>query len=124
LAAGCSSNSKGPDTSKREVMVFAAASLRESLQELGKTFEKDSGTHVLFNFAGSNELARQIVATPKADLFLSAAENWVDPVAQRGRLAAATRRDLLTNTLVVIAQKGNTWKLGTPCALAELPFKH
>ncbi|HVH11674.1 MAG TPA: substrate-binding domain-containing protein, partial [Longimicrobium sp.] len=45
-----------------EVLVFAAASLRESLQELGTAFEQRTGARVVFNFAGSNDLAHQIDA--------------------------------------------------------------
>jgi molybdate transport system substrate-binding protein len=94
------------------------------MQDLGKAFEKANGVKVIFNFAGSNELAQQIVATPKADLFLSAAENWMDTVEQKNRLVAGTRGDLLSNTLIVVAQKGATWKVDAPCAMATLGFKH
>src|SRR5687767_8622465 len=69
-----------------ELTVYAAASLRESLEELGKAFEQQSGNKVTYNFAGSNELAKQIVAAPgAADVFLSAAENWMDTVERAKR---------------------------------------
>jgi molybdate transport system substrate-binding protein len=126
IMAGCTSQKKEqPQTEGgHEILVFAAASLRESMQELGEAFEQESGVHVVFNFAGSNELAQQIIAAPKADLFLSAAENWMDTLQAKDRIVTATRKNLLTNTLVVIAEKGSTWKSGDPCALASIPFKH
>lgn len=107
-----------------EVMVFAAASLRESLEELGAAFQQQSGTRVTFNFAGSNDLAHQINAARGMDLFLSASTAWMDTVQHAGRVAAGTRRDLLSNTLVIVANTRQTWTVAEPCALAALPFKH
>jgi molybdate transport system substrate-binding protein len=121
-----SNDSAGPQDGGRkgEIMVFAAASLRESLGELGTAFEKETGTRVLFNFAGSNDLAHQISAAPGADLFLSAAKNWMDTVDARGRLMAGTRRDILSNTLVLVANSKNTAVLAAPCDLATMQFKN
>lgn len=108
----------------REITVFVAASLRESIQELGAMYEKQTGTRVLFNLAGSNELARQILAAPKADIFLSANENWMDTVDQAGRVVAGTRSQLLSNSLVVVAKTGSGWKLDDPCGLIPMKFKN
>lgn len=108
-----------------EVTVYAAASLRESLEELGKAYEQISGGKVTFNFAGSNELAKQIVAAPgAADVFLSAAENWMDTVESARRVVAGTRADLLSNSLVVVAGTGSALAVSEPCALAKLDLKN
>ncbi len=115
---------QGDSGKKSEIMVFAAASLRETMQELGETFEKETGTRVLFNFAGSNDLAHQINAARGADLFLSASENWMDTVEQANRVVPATRRDLLSNTLVLVANSKNEVTLNTPCDLATTKFKN
>lgn len=118
-------SSVGRDASeKREITVSVAASLKESMQELGASFEATTGTHVLFNFAGSNELARQIIASPKADIFLSAAENWMDTVSAHGGVMEGTRHDILSNSLVVIANSGAAWKMDDPCAMASITFKN
>lgn len=122
-AAGDSTKTGGPKTGG-EIVVSVAASLKESMEELGNQFEKETGVHVLFNFAGSNELARQIIAAPKVDLFLSAAQNWMDTVEKGGRMVAGTRRDLLSNTLVVIANSASDWKLDAPCAMTKITFKN
>jgi molybdate transport system substrate-binding protein len=58
------------------------------------------------------------------DLFVSASEAWMDTVQHRGRLVAGTRRDLLSNTLVVVGNAHGTARMDDPCALATLPFKH
>jgi molybdate transport system substrate-binding protein len=107
-----------------EILVFAAASLRESMQELGTAFQQETGTRVVFNFAGSNDLAHQIGAARGMDLFLSASEAWMDTVQNAGRLVQGTRRDLLSNTLVVLANSRDTSRVAEPCALAALPFRN
>jgi molybdate transport system substrate-binding protein len=122
LAAAC--GGKKSANPPKEVTVFAAASLRESLQELGAAFQKQTGTTVTFNFAGSNDLAHQIVAARGMDLFLSASEAWMDTVQHAGRVANGTRRDVLSNTLVIVANQRQGWTVAEPCAVAGLPFKH
>ncbi|MBW3570886.1 MAG: molybdate ABC transporter substrate-binding protein [Gemmatimonadetes bacterium] len=120
LAGGCR-----PEPERRaEVLVFAAASLREALQELGASFHQETGVRVVFNFAGSNDLAHQIMATRGPDLFLSASQAWMDTVQRAGRVVEGTRRDLLSNTLVVVANARDTSTMDGPCALARLPFRN
>jgi molybdate transport system substrate-binding protein len=85
-----------------EVRVFAAASLTEALRAAVTLYERQSGDRVVFNFAGSSTLARQIEAGAPADLFLSADEAKMDDLARRGLLVAATRTSVLSNTLVVV----------------------
>ncbi|HET7460986.1 MAG TPA: molybdate ABC transporter substrate-binding protein [Longimicrobium sp.] len=123
FAAACGGETKDA-RAPGEVMVFAAASLRESLEELGAAFQRQTGTRVAFNFAGSNDLAHQIDAARGMDLFLSASPAWMDTVQHAGRVAPGTRRDLLSNTLVIVANTRQTWSMAEPCALAGLPFKN
>jgi len=123
LATACGRTTKDAQA-PGEVMVFAAASLRESLEELGAAFQQRTGTRVTFNFAGSNDLAHQIVAARGMDLFLSASTAWMDTVQHAGRVVDGTRRDLLSNTLVIVANARQRWSVAEPCALAPLPFKH
>ncbi|HEX8904604.1 MAG TPA: molybdate ABC transporter substrate-binding protein [Longimicrobiaceae bacterium] len=124
LAACGRDRAARPQAQQKEVVVFAAASLRESLQELADGYQRQTGTRVTFNFAGSNDLAHQIAAARGMDLFVSASEAWMDTVQNRGRLVDGTRRDLLSNTLVVVASTHSTARMDGPCALATLPFKH
>ena len=94
-----------------DITVFAAASLKESLDENVRTFAAKSGRQVRVSYAASNALARQIENGAPADLFLSADEEWMDYVAQRNLLAQGTRRDLVVNTLVLVAPADRTLSL-------------
>lgn len=107
-----------------EVMVFAAASLREAMEELGAGFQRETNVRVVFNFAGSNDLAHQILATRGPDLFLSASKAWMDTVQSAGRVVEGSRRDLLSNALVVVANARDTSTMDGPCALLRLPFRN
>lgn len=120
LAGGCR-----PEPERRaEVLVFAAASLREAMEELGAAFQRETDVRVVFNFAGSNDLAHQILATRGADLFVSASEAWMDTVQRAGRVVEGSRRDLLANALVVVGNARDTSAVPEPCALAGLPFRN
>lgn len=107
-----------------EVTVFAAASLRDALQEVGGLYRERTGSAPVFNFAGSNELAQQILAAPAADVFVSANESWMDKVETAGRVAPGTRSALLSNRLVVVARTDSPYQLGAPEELAALPYRH
>ena len=98
--------------SAADITIFAAASLKESLDENARTFAAKSGHQVRVSYAASNALARQIENGAPADLFLSADEEWMDYVAQRNLLAQGTRRNLVVNTLVLVAPADSTLSLG------------
>ena len=87
--------------------VFAAASLRESLDAAVKPFEAATGHRVVVSYAASNALARQIESGAPAALFISADRDWMDHVEQRGLVVAGSRRDLLGNDLVLVAPAGS-----------------
>ena len=86
-----------------DVTVFAAASLSDALGEIGKTYQQKTGRTVTFSFAASSALARQIEASPGADIFISADGEWMDYLDGKGLIAHATRKDILGNSLVLIA---------------------
>jgi molybdate transport system substrate-binding protein len=83
--------------------VFAAASLSDALTEISNAYTKTSGVPVRLSFAASSALARQIEAGAKADVFFSADTEWVDYLQARNLLDGSTRRNILTNRLVLIA---------------------
>ena len=85
------------------VMVFAAASLTGSLQEIAAAYEKQSGDKIVFNFAASGTLARQIEEGAPADIMFSADEAKADALEQKGLLVKETRKSLLGNSLVIVA---------------------
>ena len=85
-----------------QVTVFAAASLTDSLQEIAGAYEKISGDKIVFNFAASGVLARQIEEGAPTDLFFSADQAWADALETKGLLVKETRTNLLANSLVIV----------------------
>jgi len=94
-----------------DLTVFAAASLKEALDENVRAFSARTGHQVRVSYAGSNALARQIENGAPADVFISADEEWMSYVAGRNLIAPGTRRDLLTNSLVLVAPANSNSKL-------------
>ena len=86
-----------------DITLFAAASLKEALDENVKSFSAKTAHRVRVSYAASNALAKQIENGAPADVFISADEAWMDYVAQKSFLAPGTRRNLVTNKLVLIA---------------------
>ncbi|HEY1719511.1 MAG TPA: molybdate ABC transporter substrate-binding protein [Verrucomicrobiae bacterium] len=93
----------GPFLRAAEVMVFAAASLTDSLKLIAVDYKKKSGDKIIFNFAASSVLARQIAAGAPADIFFSADEAKMDGLEKQGLIDNASRKSRLGNTLVVVA---------------------
>lgn len=88
------------------LIVLAAASTTEAMNEVGALFEKKTGHAAQFSFGSAGALARQIQNGAPADVFISANEQWMDVLAKDGKINPATRTDLLANRLVLIAPKG------------------
>jgi molybdate transport system substrate-binding protein len=86
-----------------QVTVFAAASLKTALDEIAAQWSAATGHEVVASYAGTAQLARQIAEGAPADLFLSASETWMDELASQELIVPDTRRDLLGNTLVLVA---------------------
>ena len=82
-----------------EILVSVAASLKESMEALGAEYEKQTGTRVLYNFAGSSDIAKQIVATPKVDITGVLPDDIVSPLAGlvRFRLPVSRRHSQLSS---------------------------
>ena len=102
-----------------ELMVFAASSLTDALKEIGARYEQTSRDHVTFNFESSSTLARQIAAGAPADVFFSADEAKMDQVQEKGFIVGATRKSILSNTLVIVAEKNSPLNITSPDQLAE-----
>ena len=87
--------------------VFAAASLKEALDDAAAAYRQQTGVPVRVSYAASSALARQIEQGAPADVFFSADLEWMDYLQQRNRLDVATRRSLLGNRLVLIAPRAS-----------------
>jgi molybdate transport system substrate-binding protein len=90
-----------------EVRIFAAASLTEAITAVGQAYEKQHPeTTLTYAFAGSATLAKQITRGARADIFISADTDWANYLTTQNLLAANTRVNLLSNTLVLIYPSG------------------
>lgn len=87
--------------------VFAAASLQESLDEAAAAYRRETGTQVRISYAASSTLARQIEQGAPAQVFFPADTEWMDYLQQRRRIDAGSRRELLGNTLVLVAPRSS-----------------
>ena len=99
LGLGCA----GPGFGADGIAVFAAASLKNAMDEVSAGFERETGRAAGVSFAGSSALARQIQHGAPADIFISANPGWMDALEREGLIDPATRFDLLGNALVLIA---------------------
>jgi len=93
------------DAQEKSVTVFAAASLKNALDEVSSAFTAKSGVKVVASYAASSALMKQIEQGAPADVFLSADVDWMDYGAKRELIKTGTRLDLLGNKLVLIAPK-------------------
>ena len=94
-----------------EVVVFAAASLKNALDDAAQQFERDGGAAVKISYAASSALAKQIESGAPADIFISADLAWMDYVQNRNLIQPATRKNLLGNRLVLVAPAGSGVKI-------------
>src|ERR1700739_3401538 len=92
----------------RAVLVFAAASLADALDQVDRAYAARTGVEVKASFAASSLLAKQIEAGAPADVFFSADRESMDYLEQRGLLKPGSRRDLLGNALVLVGPVAST----------------
>lgn len=96
-----------PASASSEITVFAAASLREAMERIASKFEEETGTRIVFSFAGTGTLARQVEAGAPADLFVSADSDWMDYVSDSGGVDPDSVRQIASNALVLAGPKGS-----------------
>ena len=85
-----------------DLLVFAAASLKEPLDQLALTMPG-----VVVSYGGSGTLARQVMAGAPADLVVLAHSDWMQAMDEAGDLVPGSRVDILSNTLVLVASSGH-----------------
>ena len=94
---------EGPTDEAVEVSISAAASLTDALTEIQTEYAKESNAVLQFNFAASGALQKQIEEGAPCDLFLSASKANMDALEEAGLIVADSRKDILGNTLTLIA---------------------
>jgi len=85
--------------------VFAAISLTDALGEIGTAFTAENGVKIYYNFAASTTLQRQLEKGATADIFISASPRQVVALETNGLLEVESRKDLLTNRLVLVSDQ-------------------
>ena len=93
-----------PASAAQELIVSAAASLTNALKEVAGQFEKTHpGTKIVCNFAASGPLLQQIAQGAPVDVFASADQKTMNQAQEKGLIVPASRKNFVTNTLVLIA---------------------
>lgn len=92
-----------PQLVSADSTVFAAASLKNALDEVRQSWSAQHSGKVVVSYAASSALARQIEKGAPADIFISADLDWMDYLAQRKLVNTLSRVNLLRNELVMIA---------------------
>ncbi|MCG7391733.1 molybdate ABC transporter substrate-binding protein [Microvirga sp. ACRRW] len=92
----------------KDVVVFAAASLKNALEDVAAAWKQETGKNAVISYAASNALAKQIEAGAPADIFFSADLDWMDYAASKSLIKPETRTNLLGNSIVLIAPKDSS----------------
>jgi len=88
------------------LVIFAAASLKNALDEIATAWTKETGKPApKISYGASSALAKQLEQGAPADLFISADTDWMDYVDQKGLIKKNTRVNLLGNKIVLIAPR-------------------
>jgi molybdate transport system substrate-binding protein len=106
-----------------EILVAAAASLTDVLKEIATSYQAKSKHTVKFNFGPSSSLARQIDEGAPVDIFFSADLPQMDSLDKKGRLEPETRKNLLSNQLVIIVPADSKLALSSPKDLLKAEVK-
>ena len=103
-----------------DINIFAAASLKGALDEIGVAYKAKTGTGIVAMYAATGTLAKQIVAGAPADIFISADEEWMDVLLSKNMIKPETRVDIAGNTLVLIKNKADRIEVNLNAIAAAL----
>jgi molybdate transport system substrate-binding protein len=108
-----------PACADQELIVSAAASLTNVLKEVAGQFEKTHpGAKIVGNFAASGSLLQQIAQGAPVDVFAAADQKTMNQAQEKGLIIPASRKNFVSNTLVLIAPAGSSLLLAGPGNLA------
>lgn len=124
ILAGCGGKSdSGSPTARTELLVSAAASLTDSLNEIRILFEKEHpDIRLTYNFASSGTLQRQIEQGAPADLFLSAGEKQLKALVDKRLIDESQHKGLLWNELVIVVSGDKREPIRSVADLVESEF--
>jgi molybdate transport system substrate-binding protein len=91
------------------LLVSAAISLKDALEEVKPLYQRTKpNINITYNFGASGALQQQIENGAPVDIFVSAAQKQMDALASKALVLTDTRRNLLTNSLVLIVPKNSS----------------
>jgi len=99
----CGSSSSPALAEDKSLTVFAAASMKNALDDIDAAYTAKTGIKVAASYAASSALAKQIEQGAPADIFLSADTDWMDYATRKKTINEPTRVNLLGNSIVLIA---------------------
>ena len=105
LAILCAATLSPAVAEEKTLTVFAAASMKNALDDIDAAFTAKTGVKIAASYAASSTLAKQIEQGAPADIFVSADTDWMDYAAGKKDINEATRINLLGNSIVLIAPK-------------------
>jgi molybdate transport system substrate-binding protein len=105
FAAGAAAGPPTASAQEKTLTVFAAASLKNALDEADAAYTKKTGVKLAVSYAASSALMKQIEQGAPADVFVSADLDWMDYGSQKKVIRDDTRVNLLGNKIVLIAPK-------------------
>ena len=105
-ASAPSAKAEGP--AGKPLVVFAAASLKNAMDNIAQAWRNETGQAVVISYAASSTLAKQIEEGAPAQIFISADTDWMNYVASKSLIKSESLRDLLGNKLVLIAPKASS----------------
>lgn len=87
-----------------ELTISVAASVQDAMKEIQTAYQEEApNVTITYNFGSSGSLAQQIAQGAPSDIFLSASQKWMDDLEEKGQILTESRKDLLQNTMVLIA---------------------
>jgi len=107
-ALACTAGAGPAAAQNKDVLVFAAASLKNALDQIAADWQRQTGKKVVISYAASNTLIKQIEQGAPADMFISADLDWMNYGQEKNLIKPDTRSNLLGNRLVLVAPKDST----------------
>lgn len=89
--------------SERTLHIYAASSLTNALNRIAKNYKPN--VNLSFQFAGTSKLAKQIQSGAPADIFFAADSHWMDHLEKQGLILIGTRKNILSNRIVIVSNK-------------------
>ncbi len=108
VAILCGSTPSPASAQDKSLTVFAAASMKNALDDIDLAFTAKTGVKIIASYAASSALAKQIEQGAPADIFMSADTDWMDYASAKRAISEPTRVNLLGNSIVLIAPRDSS----------------